>query len=66
MYIPGGARGQDPACQYRRRRRRGSIPDLGRSPRGGNGFPLQYSSLENPMERGTWQAPIGPPRVGHD
>ena len=44
----------------------GSIPGLGRSPRGGNGFPLQYSSLENPMDRGTWQVSIGSPRVGHD
>ena len=30
----------------------GSIPELGRSPGGGHGNPLQYSSLENPMERG--------------
>ena len=33
-----------------------SIPGLGRSPGGGNGNPLQYSCLENPMDRGTWQA----------
>ena len=32
----------------------GSIPGLGRSPGGGHGNPLQYSSLENPKERGTW------------
>ena len=32
-----------------------SIPGLGRSPAGGNGNPLQYSCLENPMDRGTWQ-----------
>ena len=32
----------------------GSIPRLGRSPGGGNGKPLQYSCLENPMDRGTW------------
>ena len=30
----------------------GSIPGMGRSPRGGNGTPLQYSRLENPMNRG--------------
>ena len=30
----------------------GSIPGSGRSPRGGNGNPLQYSCLENPMDRG--------------
>ena len=32
-----------------------SIPGLGRSPGEGNGNPLQYSCLENPMDRGTWQ-----------
>ena len=34
----------------------GSIPESGRSPREGNGNPLQYSCLENPMDRGAWQA----------
>ena len=34
----------------------GSIPGLGRSPGEGNGNPLQYSCLENPMERGVWWA----------
>ena len=32
----------------------GSIPGLGRSPGGGNGNPLQYSCLENPMDSGAW------------
>ena len=32
----------------------GSIPVLGRSPGGGNGKPLQYSCLENPMDRGAY------------
>ena len=32
----------------------GSIPGLGKSPGGGNGNPLQYSCLENPMDRGAW------------
>ena len=32
----------------------GSIPGWGRSPEGGNGNPLQYSFLENPMDRGAW------------
>ena len=36
----------------------GSIPGLGRSPGGGHGNPLQYSCLENPMDRGAWQAII--------
>ena len=35
-----------------------SIPVLGRSPGEGNGNPLQYSSLENPMDRGTWWATV--------
>ena len=34
----------------------GSIPGLGRSPGEGNGNPLQYSCLENPMDRGAWWA----------
>jgi len=34
----------------------GSIPGSGRSPEGGNGNPLQYSCLENPMDGGAWQA----------
>ena len=36
----------------------GSIPGLERSPGGGNGNPLQYSCLENPMNRGVWQAKV--------
>ena len=36
----------------------GSIPGLGRSPGEGNGNPLQYSSLENPMDRGARRAPV--------
>ena len=36
----------------------GSIPGLERSPGGGNGNPLQYSCLENPMDRGVWWATI--------
>ena len=36
----------------------GLIPGLGRSPGEGNGNPLQYSCLENPMNRGAWQATV--------
>ena len=36
----------------------GSIPGSGRSPAGGNGNPLQYSCLENPMDRGAWWATV--------
>ena len=45
----------------------GSIPGLGISPGEGNGSPLQYSCLENPMDRGAWQATVyGAARVEHD
>ena len=36
----------------------GSIPERGRSPGGGNDNPLQYSCLENPMDREAWQATV--------
>ena len=50
--FPGGASGKEPAYQYRRQDL-GSIPGSGRLP-GGHGNPLQYSCLENPMDRGAW------------
>ena len=39
-------------------RDKGSIPGLGKYPRGGHGNPLQYSCLENPMHREAWRATI--------
>ena len=43
------------------------IPGLGRSPGRGHGNPLQYSCLENPMDRGAWWARVhGFAIVGHD
>ena len=39
-------------------RDRGSIPGLERFPGGGNGNPLQYSCLENPLDRGSWWATV--------
>ena len=39
-------------------RNMGLIPGSGRSPGGGHGNPLQYSCLENPMDRGAWQAAV--------
>ena len=36
----------------------GSVPGSGRSPRGGNGSPLQCSCLGNPMDRGAWWATV--------
>ena len=45
----------------------GSIPGWERSPGEGNGNPLQYSRLENPTDRGAWQASVhGVARAGHD
>ena len=43
----------------------GLIPGLGRCPGEGTGYPLQYSGLENPMDRGFCQS-MGSQRVGHD
>jgi len=44
-----------------------SIPGLGRSPGEGNGHTLRYSCLENPMDRGSWQATVlGVTRLRHD
>jgi len=45
----------------------GSIPGSGRSPGEGNGNPLHYSCLENPTDRGAWQATVyGVTTVGRD
>ena len=54
--CPGGPTCKDPICQCRRHKRHGSIPGSGRSPGKGHGNPLQYSCLENPMDRGAWGA----------
>ena len=45
----------------------GLIPGSGRSPEEGNGYLLEYSCLENPMDRGAWQAAVhGVARVRHN
>ena len=45
----------------------GSVPESGRSPGGGRGSPLQYSGLENLMDRGAWRAAVrGVSQVRHD
>ena len=54
----GGASGKEPICQTRDIRDTGLIPGSGRSPGGGHGNPLQYSCLENPTDRGAWQATV--------
>ena len=46
-----GSDGKESACNAGDS---GSIPELGRSPGRGRGHPLQYSCLENPMDRGAW------------
>ena len=53
--FPGGSEGKASACNAGDL---GSIPGLGRSPREENGNPLQYSCLENPMDRGAWWASV--------
>ena len=49
--FPGGSAGKESACNVGDL---GLIPGLGRSPGEGNGNPLQYSCLENPMDRAAW------------
>ena len=57
--FPGGASDKEPACHFRRlKRRRFSFPGLGKYAGGGYGNLLQYSCLENPMDRGAWQATV--------
>ena len=56
--LPQWPSGRESACQCRRCRRWGFYPGSGRSPGEGNGSPLQYSCLENPMDRGAWWATV--------
>ena len=53
--FPGGLEGKASACNAGDL---GSIPELGRSSGEGNGNPLQYSCLENPIDRGAWEAAV--------
>ena len=54
MGFPGGAVVKNPPAKTGDARDVGSIPGSGRSPGGGNGNPLQYSCLENPINRGVY------------
>ena len=64
MGFPHSSVGKESACNAGDL---GWIPRLGRAPGEGNGTPLQYSCLENPMDRGAWRAAAyGAARVGHD
>ena len=51
--FPGGSAGKESACSVGDL---DSVPWLGRSPGEGTGYPLQYSCVENPMDRGPWWA----------
>ena len=55
LCIPGGSEVKASACNVGDL---GSIPESGRSPGEGNGNPLQYSCLENPMDGGAWWAEV--------
>ena len=50
--------GKEPTCNAGVTEDSGLIPESGRCPRGGTGNPLQYSCLENPKDRGAWQATV--------
>ena len=64
MSFPGGWDGQQSACNAEDP---GSIPGLGKSLREGNDYPLQYSCLENSMDRRAWQATVhGVQRAGQN
>ena len=56
--LPGWLSGKESACNARDAGGTGSISGLARSPREGHDNPLQYSCLENPMDRVTWQATV--------
>ena len=55
MGFPGGSVGKESACNVGDL---GLIPGLGRSPGEGNGNPLQYSCLENSMDRRAWRVTV--------
>ena len=55
MSFPGDLDNEDSACNAGDP---GSIPGWERSPGEGNGYPLQCSCLENPTDRGAWQATV--------
>ena len=56
MGFPSGSDSKESACNAGDTGDMGLIPGWGKSPGGGHGNPLQRSCLENPMDRGAWQA----------
>ena len=64
MRFPDGSAVKNPPANEGNAGDSGSIPGSGWSPGGGNGNPLQYSCLENPMDRGAWPATgVGAPEL---
>ena len=53
--FPGSSAGKESACNAGDP---GSVPGLGRCPKEGIGYPLHYSCLENPVDRGSWWATV--------
>ena len=58
LIAPGGSDGKESACNAGDPEDMGLIPGSGRSPGEGNGDPIQYSCLKNPMDRGAWWATV--------
>ena len=58
VVLPGGTVVKNLPANAVDTRNSGLIPESGRFPRGGNGYPLQYSCLENFMDRRAWQAMV--------
>ena len=58
MGFPGGTIDKEPACQCRRHKRCRFDPWVGKIPWRRHGNPLQSSCLENPVDRGAWQATV--------
>ena len=56
--FPGGSVVKNPPANSDATGDTGSVPRWGRCPGGGNSNPLQYSCLENPIDRGAWQATV--------
>ena len=63
LLLPGGSDGKESVCKAGDM---GSISGLGGSSGEENGIPLQYSCLENPVDRRAWQATVHSITVGHD
>ena len=56
--FPGDTSDKEPTCQFRNHRNVGSIPGMRRYSGVGQGNPLQYSSLANPLDKGAWWATV--------